>query len=312
MKTPALLAICVALCTSSSALRSQSNHAEIHPDTIYIHGDILTGAHLRASDPSATPGRVSALAIGGGRILAVGSDAEMLKLKAEGVKVIDLHGAFVMPGFNDAHTHIAAAGQQHYTVDLTGTKSLAEMQARIRAYAADPAVAARPSSWMQGGGWDHTLWASKKLPTKADLDAVTGSHPAMFGRVDGHILVANSAALAAAGITSATPSPSGGQIDHDDAGEPTGIVREDSAMELIEQKIPPPSNDQRRRALEFSIADALAHGVTSIQDFSDWEDFLVLEEMEHTHALKLRISEWLALQHPPGGAEGAEIEPSGG
>jgi predicted amidohydrolase YtcJ len=274
------------------------NDAARSVDTLYIHGEILTGAHLRAADTSSTPVRVTAIAISNGHIVAVGSDAEVLKLKAASTKIVDLHGAFVMPGFNDAHTHIASAGQQHYTVDLTGTKSLAEMQARIRTYVADPAVAAKPTSWIQGGGWDHTLWASKKLPTKSDLDTVTGNHPAMFGRVDGHILVANSAALAAAGITSSTPSPGGGQIDHDAAGEPTGIIREDAAMELIEKKIPPPSNDLRRRALEFSIADALAHGVTSIQDFSDWEDFLVLEEMEHTHALKLRVSEWLAFNTP--------------
>ncbi len=268
------------------------------PDMVYIHGDILTGAHLRASDNSATPARVTAIAVANGRVVAVGSDAEMLKLKAASTRVIDLNGAFAMPGFNDAHTHIAYAGQQHLTVDLTGSASLAEMQARIRAYVADPAVAATPASWIKGGGWDHTLWAGKKLPSKADLDAVTGAHPAVFERVDGHILVANSAALAAAGITAETPSPGGGQIDHDAAGEPTGILREDSAMAMVEGRIPPPSNDVRRRALEFSIADALAHGVTSVQDFSDWEDFLVLEEMEHAHKLHLRVSEWLAFATP--------------
>jgi predicted amidohydrolase YtcJ len=264
------------------------------PDVVYLHGDILTGAHLRASDTSAAPARVTAIAVRSGRILAVGSDAEMLKLKSGSTKVVDLNGAFAMPGFNDAHTHIAGAGQQHLTVDLTGSASLAEMQARIRAYVASPSVSVTPTSWIKGGGWDHTLWAGKKLPTKTDLDAVTGAHPAVFERVDGHILVANSAALAAAGISAETPSPGGGQIDHDAAGEPTGILRESSAMALVNAKIPPPSNDVRRRALEFSIADALAHGVTSVQDFSDWEDFLVLEEMEHAHQLHLRVSEWLA------------------
>ena len=265
---------------------------------LYIHGDILTGAHLKSSDTSATPARVTAIAIANGRILAVGSDAEILKLKADSTKVVDLHGAFAMPGFNDAHTHIAGAGQQHLTVDLTGSKSLAEMQSRIRAYLADPAISANPAGWVKGGGWDHTLWDGKKLPGKADLDSVTGAHPAVFERVDGHILVANSAALAAAGITAATPSPAGGQIDHNATGEPSGILREDSAMALVARKIPPPTNDMRRRALEFSIADALAHGVTSIQDFSDWDDFLVLEEMEHAHKLHLRVSEWLAFDTP--------------
>lgn len=266
----------------------------IPPDILYIHGDILTGAHLRASDTSKTPARVSALAITQGRIVAVGTDAEILKLKSPATKVIDLNGAFAMPGFNDAHTHIAGAGQQRLTVDLTGTKSLAEMQSRIGAFAAN----APTGSWIEGGGWDHTLWASKKLPTKSDLDSATGSHPALFERVDGHILVANTAALAAAGITARTPSPAGAQIDHDEDGTLTGILREDAAMALVKKKVPPPSNDIRRRALELSIADALAHGVTSVQDFSDWNDFLVLEELEHAHKLNLRVSEWLAFDTP--------------
>ena len=264
------------------------------PNTVFIHGNILTGAHLRATDTSATPARVSAVAVSNGRILALGTDADILKLKSDTTKVVDLNGAFAMPGFNDAHTHIAGAGQQQLTVDLTGSKSLAEMLSRIKAYAAT----APAGSWIKGGGWDHTLWASKTLPTKSDLDTVTGGHPAVFERVDGHILVANSAALAAAGITPETPSPSGGQIDHNSTGSLTGILREDSAMALVDKKIPPPSNDLRRRALELSISDALAHGVTSIQDFSDWEDFLVLEELEHTHKLHLRISEWLAFATP--------------
>ena len=295
MKTLRLCALPIfLLVTAAPLLHAQS----AKPDILYIHGDILTGAHLRPGDPSATPARVTAVAIAKGRILAFGSDTEMLKLKTESTKVVDLNGAFAMPGFNDAHTHIAGAGQQHLTVDLTGCSSLSEMQSRIRAYVADPAIAASPSSWVKGGGWDHTLWAGKKLPSKADLDLVTGAHPAVFERVDGHILVANSAALAAAGITAGTLSPAGGRIDHDATGEPSGILREDSAMELVDRKIPPPSNDVRRRALEYSIADALSHGVTSVQDFSDWDDFLVLEEMEHAHKLHLRVSEWLAFATP--------------
>ena len=263
-------------------------------ETLYIDGNILTGAHLRAADASPTPARVTALAVAHGHIVAVGGDAEILKLKSAGTRVVDLKGAFVMPGFNDAHTHIASAGQQRLTVDLTGSRSLAEMQARIRAYAAT----LPPGAWVRGGGWDHTLWASKTLPAKADLDAVTAGHPAVFGRVDGHILVANSAALAAAGITPATPSPAGGKIDLDAQGNLTGIVREVPAMNLIEAKIPPLSSEDRRKALMLSIQEALANGVTSIQDFSDWEDFLVLEELEHQHKLPLRVSEWIAFDLP--------------
>jgi predicted amidohydrolase YtcJ len=264
------------------------------PDTLYIHGNILTGAHLKSSDPSTTPARVTAIAVAHGTITAIGTDAEILKLKSPATKVIDLQGAFAMPGFNDAHTHLASAGRDKLTVDLNGAASLDEMLTRIRTYAAT----ASPGSWLEGGGWDHTKWPTKTLPTRADLDSVTGAHPAMFARVDGHIVIANSAALKAANITSTTPNPPGGKIDHDATGASTGIIREGPAIALLSAKIPPPSLDDRHRALDIAIADALAHGVTSAQDFSDWDDFLVLLTLEHTNKLHLRVSEWLDFNLP--------------
>jgi hypothetical protein len=268
------------------------------PDTIFIHGDILTGAHLRLNDASLTPARVTALAVRNGTILAVGSDAEILKLKSAQTKVVDLNGAFAMPGFNDAHVHLASAGRRHLTVDLSGTTSLADMLGRIRAYAGAAPQTAQPNSWLQGSGWDHTAWPSKTLPTRTDLDAVTGDHPALFTRIDGHIAVANSTALAAANISAATPDPPGGKLDRDASGNPTGIVREGPAIALLTAKIPPISEDDRHRALAFAIEDALANGVTSVQDFSDWDDFLVLLTLEDTHKLHLRVSEWLDFNLP--------------
>ena len=110
-----------------------------------------------------------------------------------------------MPGFNDAHTHIADAGLQRLTANLDGVTSLAEMQSRIAAYAK---TLDDPHAWILGGGWDHTKWPTKTLPTRQDLDAVTGSRPAFLDRVDGHIAVANTAALKAAGIDATTPDPS--------------------------------------------------------------------------------------------------------
>ena len=268
--------------------------ASAAPDTLYVHGDILTGAHLRPSDSSTTPRRVTAIAVAHGTIVAIGTDAEILKLKSPKTKVVDLHGAFAMPGFNDAHTHIASAGQQKLTVDLDNTTSLADMLSRIRSYVAT----APPGVWIQGSGWDHTKWRSATLPSRAALDSVTGGHPAMFYRTDGHIVIANSAALAAANITASTAAPPGGKIDHDSSGAPTGIVREGPAIALLSAHIPPPTPDERHRALEISIADALSHGVTSVQDFSDWEDFQVLLTLEHTNKLHLRVSEWLDFTLP--------------
>jgi predicted amidohydrolase YtcJ len=262
-----------------------------------MDGNILTGAHLTARpDSSSTPARVSALAITNSTIVAAGSDASLLKLRGPHTQVIDLHGAFVMPGFNDAHTHMAAAGQQKLTVDLDGTKTLAEMLARIRTYAAS----APAGSWILGAGWDQTKWPGGMLPNRRDLDTVTNSHPAVFYRTDGHIVVANSAALLASGISSATLNPAGSQIDRDASGTPTGIVREAPAVALIYAKVPPPTPEVRRKALELAIADALANGVTSVQDFSSWDDWLTLESMEHTGKLNLRFSEWIDFNLPLG------------
>jgi predicted amidohydrolase YtcJ len=269
------------------------------PDTIFFHGNILTGTRLKADDTSATPGRVSAVAIRAGKIVAVGGDKEMLALKGEHTTTVDLHGAFAMPGFNDAHTHIASAGEQRLSVDLNNVPSLAAMLAKIHAYAATLA----PGEWILGGGWDHTKWPGAKLPTRADLDSVTVGHPALLERTDGHIAIVNSAALQAGQITDLTASPEGGKIDRDAEGHATGIIREGPALALIQKHIPLPSFATRRKALELSIQDALSHGVTSVQDFSDWNDWLVLEELEHGGKLPLRISEWIAFDLPVGALE---------
>jgi predicted amidohydrolase YtcJ len=259
-------------------------------DSIYVHGDILTGEGL----DSGRAVRVSALAVRAGGIAATGTDAEILK-KWRGPKteVVDLHGDFAMPGFNDAHVHLASAGLEKLRIDLVGCKSLEEMQRRIRTGAANAA----PGAWLQGRGWDHTLWGNKELPTRSDLDQSTAGHPAIFTRVDGHIAVANSAALAAAGIDRNTPDPPGGKFDRLASGEVTGIVRED-ALGSIYSHIPPPTLAERRRALELATQDAIRQGVTSVQDYSTWNDFLVLEQMERKGALHLRVTEWLSFDDP--------------
>lgn len=259
-------------------------------DILYLHGDILTGEGLE----SGRPVRASALAVRGTAIVSTGTDEEILKdWRGPKTEVVDLHGSFVMPGFNDAHVHLASAGLEKLRVDLLGCKSLEEMQNRIRTTAA----VAAPGAWLQGRGWDHTLWETKELPTRLDLDQFTTGHPAIFTRVDGHIAVANSAALAAAGVDRNSPDPSGGKFDHNSDGELTGVVRED-AVALIYSHVPPPTPAERRRALELATQDAIRHGVTSAQDYSTWDDFLVLEQMEREGALPLRITEWLAFDDP--------------
>ena len=249
------------------------------PDTIFVNGDIYT---------QTTPARAQAIAVSQGKIVAVGSNAEILKLKQQNTQVVDLGGHFVMPGLNDAHLHLASGGFSQLSVDLRGTQNLQEMQHRIGLRVNQAA----PGEWIQGSGWDHTLWPGQTLPSRHDIDVMTNGHPAIFVRVDGHIAIANTAALKAAGITAQTPAPEGGKIDHDSQGEPTGILRE-GAQELVFVKVPPPTPEQRRRAAELALANAAQWGITSAQDNSDWEDFLVYEELEREGKLTLRISEWL-------------------
>jgi predicted amidohydrolase YtcJ len=264
--------------------------AQSAPDTIYLHGNIYTGAVQTFSPPYVeVKPRAQAMAVSEGRVVAVGSDGEISRLKGKRTQVEDLGGRFVMPGFNDAHTHLASAGFGKMNVDLTGTRSLEDMQARI----AERVKTAQPGEWIRGRGWDHTLWSVQRLPTRQDLDAVTGDHPAFFGRVDGHIAVANSAALRAAGIARNTPDPPGGKIDRDANGEPTGILREDPAMALVTSKEPKATPTQHLRAMQIALQDAAQWGITSAQDNSEWDDFLVAEELENEGKLTLRLSEWL-------------------
>jgi predicted amidohydrolase YtcJ len=285
--------LCSAQTTPSNpqSFREAASHATAHtaatPDIIFFNGVIYTGVGFAEDKPQT----VEAMAIGGGKVLAIGKTEEITRLAGPHTLLHDLHSAtttFIFPGFNDAHTHLGGAGRTKLNVDLTGVKSLADMLAQIKS-AADAAPAGH---WLTGGNWDHTLWADKVLPTRQDLDKVTGDHPTFLDRIDGHIAIANSAALAAAGITGKTQPPQGGAIDHDASGEPTGILRE-SAQGLVYKVIPPPTLAERRKGDELAITDALKHGVTSVQDFSDWEDFLVFEQMEKEGKLHLRISEWL-------------------
>jgi predicted amidohydrolase YtcJ len=278
----------ILLAIAASPLAAQTPAAPT--DAVYYHGHILTGEGLQNNSPQF----VTAIVVSQGKIVAATDDQSAMKLAGAAARRIDLHGAFVMPGFNDAHLHFGGAGRTKLAVDLTGVESLETMKKQVRL----AAVAAPTGQWLTGGGWDHTLWANKTLPSRTDLDAVTQDHPAIFERIDGHIAVANSAALRAAGITRTTPDPKGGKIDRDAQGEATGILREDAAMELVFARVPPPTDAARRRGLELAMADAVSYGVTSAQDNSEWGDFLAMEKMEKDGKLPLRVTEWLAFSDP--------------
>jgi predicted amidohydrolase YtcJ len=255
-------------------------------DTIFTHANIYTGMAKNSS--SGTSKRAEGLAIRSDRILAIGTREEVEKFKGLKTKVVDLDGRFLMPGFNDAHMHLASAGLEKLNVDLVGAKTLAEFRDRLRA----KCQATPEGEWVVGEGWDHTLWPVKVTPTRLDLDDISNGHPVFLIRVDGHIGVANTRALQLAQVTASTRDPDGGKIDRDESGAPTGILRE-KAKQLVFSAIPPPNHDKRRHGIELALADLTSHGITSAQDFSQWEDFKVYEELEAEGKLTARISEWL-------------------
>src|ERR1700722_4869656 len=218
-------------------------------------------------------------------------------------RVIDLHGQFVMPGFNDAHVHLAAAAYVQLHVNAEGAKSLAEFQQLIR----DRLPEYQPGQWIVVDGWDHTLWPVKKFPTRQDLDAVTTKNPIIAGRIDGHVAVVNSRALQMAGLTAKTPDPPGGRIERDPkTGEPTGMLLEDAAKNLVFQLIPDYTKAQRAAAFEKLFNYLSRFGVTSVQDNSvlvakdsdnyGWDNFLAYRELQRGGKLNVRITEWLPFE----------------
>jgi predicted amidohydrolase YtcJ len=284
----------VFLLAAVPTVMAQTLPSQPKADVIFLHGNIYTGV-ADTSSFHANP-RAEALAVRDGRVAAVGRDDEILKLKGSATTVVDLAGHFTMPGFNDAHMHLANAGFRRLTVELGGVKSLTEFRDRIR----ERVQTAGPGEWIVGGGWDESLWPVKELPSRWDVDEVTTDHPVFLQRVDGHIAVANTKALQLASITVASKDPQGGRIDRDANGQANGILRE-TARDAVTAVIPRPTHDRRRQAIETALQELAQSGVTSAQDNSDagdvqlsWDDFQILEEIERGGKLTARVSEWMS------------------
>ncbi len=257
--------------------------------TYYTHGRIYT------NDPAAP--WAAALAVRDGKIFCIGSLAHVL-LDCGGAEAdadtYNLNGKFVMPGFNDAHTHLGGAARDKLALRLNGVTSVDELKSKVR----DAVIKAKPGQWIYGSGWDQTLFPDKQFPNRLQLDEVAPQNPVFLVHISGHVAVANSEALKKAEIFPDTPNPSGGEIDHLPDGEPSGLLKEGSALQLVEQRIPDLSDADRRRAIELVLAELSANGVTSAQDNSSWEDFLTYKEMKEQNALTVRITEWLHFSDP--------------
>lgn len=252
-------------CASTRAPGSSSPPAEL----------VLTGARIYTMDPAA-PGAVAntvadtvadTVAIGGGRIVHVGSRASVQPFIGPDTRVEDLGGRTVLPGLHDSHTHLVWSATELEGVRLTDATTIEELLARIAARAA----ATGDGSWIRGVGWDGSRFEGKL--SRALIDAIEPDRPVYMTSADGHSAWVNSAALARAGITATTPDPPNGRIERGPDGNPTGILRE-AAMARVASKLPPYDHAQVDAGLAKALAEAASHGITSIVD-ADAEDWML-------------------------------------
>lgn len=224
-----------------------------------------------------------ALAAGDGKLIAVGSSAEISKLIAGSTTVLKGNGRLVVPGFSDSHIHFITGGFRLSSVQLRDCKSKEEFASHIQAFAAT----VPKGTWITGGDWDHTNWGGM-MPAKQWIDAVTPDHPVLVNRLDGHSALANSKALSLAKVNKDTKEVSGGTIDRDSKGEPTGLLR-DNAMSLVRAVIPAPSPELYDRALDAAMKYVAARGVTSVHHMGGWEDLAAFERARKAGRLTTRI-----------------------
>lgn len=276
----------LALVSSGPAMAVAAPAARAQATQVFINGDVWTGE----------PGqpRAQALALRGGRLLVVGSNAQALARRGPATPVIDLGGRFVAPGFNDAHLHLLVVER----AELDGAEDILSLQRRLAAYAqAHPEAA-----WVRGRGWVDVAFP-ERVPHRRYLDAVVANRPVYLSDRDGHRALVNSRALELAGVTRATPDPAGGLVARDAAGEPTGELKE-AAIELVARLVPPPSAAERYKALIGLLARAASYGLTSAQNASlDPEDLPAFERAEREGRLTLRMQFAPPLEKHPGAAQ---------
>ena len=286
--------VCLACCAlgatqaASQAVMTPKPEAG-HKTTFYLHAHIYTND---SKQPWA-----AAMAIRDDKIFCIGTISHiMLDCGAADpdAEIFQMHDKFIMPGFNDAHTHLGGAGRDKLALDLKGTDSIEELQQRLRAAVAKH----KPGDWIVGSGWDQTRWPERRFPNRQDLDAAAPDNPVFLVHISGHVGVANSMALKRTEILPETKNPTGGEVERDADGNPTGMLKEGSAMEFVEQKIPEATAQERRQGIELVLQELAMNGVTSAQDNSAWEDFLVYHDLKEEKKLTVRITEWLPFMAP--------------
>jgi len=271
-------------------------------DTVLVNARIYT---VNSHQPWA-----QALAIRDGKIVAVGSENEIARLSGPHTKTIDAAQRLVLPGFTDCHNHFLDGSLSLMQVDLEGATTVAEMQERVRTYAA-----AHPELiWILGRGWAYTVFPPGSLPNRQQLDAVVPDRPVYLESFDGHTWWANSKALQAAGISKATVNPPGGTIVRDPAtGEPTGAIKEDEADDLMRRAIPLPSHDQIIAALLRGMQQANRFGLVRVispdgvsMRGGDFHSLDIYNELREQGKLTLRFD--IALRIAPPALTDSEVK----
>ena len=249
---------------------------------------VLVGGTIMTMDPEHPT--AEAVAIRGGRIVAVGRDRDVLPWIGSRTRVVALNGRSVTPGLTDAHAHLYGLGSTLDNVSLRGAAT--EEEAAQRAAAAAKTLPA--GDWLIGRGWDQNLWPKKDFPTAASLDKLIGDRPAALRRVDGHAGWVSSAALKLAGIDKGTADPKGGVIERGAGGEPTGVLI-DAAMELVEAKMPEPSSEVMQRRILAGAKVAVEAGLTCVHEMGISQRTAdIYNSLADERRLPLRVYAYLA------------------
>jgi predicted amidohydrolase YtcJ len=255
---------------------------ELPAELILVDGKVAT---------MEAPGEFAeAVAIRGRRIVRVGSNDEARKLAGPATEILSLGARLVVPGLVDSHVHFLSGSLSLDQLDVSRA-DLPEIQKRLAAR-----IESRPGEpWVVGRGWSYAA-VPGRLPNKSDLDAVSKEKPVFLVAYDGHTAWVNSNALELAGITAATPQPEFGEIVHDETGQPSGLLKEGGAMNLVRSRIPDITREDKRRALLRGLAEARRLGLTGIQNASGNEEELGLyEELDREGLLTLRTISALRL-----------------
>ncbi|HEV7587583.1 MAG TPA: amidohydrolase family protein [Longimicrobium sp.] len=282
-RTAVTLAACVTLALAPlSAPAQHSPCVESCADIVVHNATVWTGVR-GAPD-------VRALAVRGGRIVAVGGDVEVNPQIGPRTRIFDGAGKMVVPGFIDSHVHFLIGGASLASVQLRDARTREAFVRRIRDYARTLPRGA----WITEGNWDHSLWGGE-LPRKEWIDSITPHNPVWISRLDGHMALANSAALRAAGVTAATRDVEGGEIVRGAGREPTGIFK-DNALELVDRAVPGLTPEQQDRALDAAMRYVAERGVTSVDHMGSWGDLAAFRRARAAGRLHTRISAAVPLE----------------